>query len=116
MRFDPNALAASTADVSIDTGSVATADKERDGILKGAGWFEVEQYPHAKFTAKEFAKTKDGFEAHGELTLRTISVPVTFRFTETRKRRPGRTARRSRSRPFRLQSRIGRLGRYQVDR
>jgi polyisoprenoid-binding protein YceI len=83
VRFDPNALAASTADVSIDTGSVATADKERDGILKGAGWFEVEQYPQAKFTAKEFAKTKDGFEARGELTLRTMSVPVTFRFTET---------------------------------
>lgn len=83
VRFDPNALSDSTAEVSIDTGSVATADKERDGILKGAGWFESEQYPSANFTAKEFVKTKDGYEARGALTLRTTNVPVTLRFTET---------------------------------
>lgn len=83
VQFDADALAGSSAEVSIDTGSVATADKERDGILKGPGWFESEQYPRAKFTAKEFVKTKDGYEARGELTIRTVSVPVTFRFTET---------------------------------
>ena len=83
VRFDPNALAGSSADVTVDTASVGTSDKERDGILRGAGWFECEQYPRAHFTAKEFVKTNDGYEAHGELAIRTVSVPVTFRFKLT---------------------------------
>ena len=81
MRFDPEALAQSSADVQIDTASVATADKERDGILRGPGWFESEQFPRARFTAKEFVKTKDGFEAHGQLAIRSVTAPVIFRFT-----------------------------------
>lgn len=83
LRFDPNAPADGNVDVSIDTGSVATLDKERDGILRGVGWFESEQYPRARFAARAFVKTKDGYEAHGELTIRTVNVPVTFRFTVT---------------------------------
>ena len=81
VRFDPNALAESRADVQIDTASVATSDKERDGILRGAGWFESEQFPKARFTAKEFVKTPTGFDAHGEVTIRSASVPVTLHFT-----------------------------------
>jgi len=83
VRFDPNALAGSTAEVSIDTASVATADKERDGILTGEGWFESAKFPHAVFSAKEFVKTSAGYEAHGQLTIRSVSVPVTLRFTLT---------------------------------
>ena len=81
VRFDPGALADSRAEVSIDTGSVATANKDRDGILRGDGWFETTKFPSARFTAKEFTKTNDGFEAHGELTIRTTAVPVKFVFT-----------------------------------
>jgi polyisoprenoid-binding protein YceI len=81
VRFDPDALAQSSADVQIDTASVATSDKERDGDLRGQGWFESEQFPKARFTAKEFVKTKEGFEAHGDLTIRSATAPVTFRFT-----------------------------------
>ncbi len=83
VRFDPNALGESSAQVSIDTGSVTTADKERDGILKGAEWFESEQFPRATFVAKKFVKTPDGFEARGQLTVRTVSAPVTLHFTLT---------------------------------
>jgi polyisoprenoid-binding protein YceI len=81
VRFDPAALAQSSADVQVDTASVATSDKERDGILKGTGWFESEQFPKARFTAKEFVKTKDGYEAHGELAIRSAKAPVVLRFS-----------------------------------
>ena len=81
VRFDPAALADSRADVQIDTGSVATSDKERDGILRGAGWFESEQFPRAHFTAKQFAKANDGYEARGELTIRAVTLPVVLHFT-----------------------------------
>src|SRR5262249_2336212 len=39
VRFDPTALTDSRAEVTIDTASVATANKDRDGILRGTGWF-----------------------------------------------------------------------------
>jgi polyisoprenoid-binding protein YceI len=81
VHFDPAALAESRADVQIDTASVATSDKERDGILRGAGWFESEQFPRAHFVAKTFAKAGDGYEARGELMIRSVTLPVVFRFT-----------------------------------
>ena len=85
VRFDPNALADSRVEVLIDTASVATLDKERDGILRGTGWFEVESFPQAHFAAKEFVRTAAGFEARGELGIRAATVPVVFRFTLTEK-------------------------------
>jgi polyisoprenoid-binding protein YceI len=83
VRFDPNALGDSRADVVIDTASVTTADKERDGILSGDGWFETSAYPQARFSAKTFAQTADGFEARGDLKIRDKTVPVVFKFTLT---------------------------------
>jgi polyisoprenoid-binding protein YceI len=80
VRFDPNALGDSSATVSIATGSVATANGERDGILRGTGWFESETSPHATFTAHEFVKTDTGFLAKGELQIRSARVPVSFQF------------------------------------
>ena len=81
VHFDPAALAQSTATVSIDTGSVDTSNKERDGILRGIGWFEAQANPRAEFSAREFVKTDAGFTAQGELKVRATSVPVTFMFT-----------------------------------
>lgn len=81
VRFDPNALAESRADVVIDMTSVATADKERDGILNGAEWFDTGKFPQARFSAKTFARAGDGFEARGELCIRDKTVPLVFRFT-----------------------------------
>ena len=83
VRFDPNALADSRAEVVIDTASVATSDKERDGILNGEGWFETKAYPQARFSAKTFVRAGDGFEARGDLCIRKKTVPVVFHFTLT---------------------------------
>jgi polyisoprenoid-binding protein YceI len=83
VRFDPAALGQSRATVFIDTASVNTSDKERDGILRGAGWFEVEAFPRAQFAASTFVATDAGFAATGELTIRGASVPVTFQFSLT---------------------------------
>ena len=83
VRFDPDALGESRAEVSVDTGSVATADAERDGILRSEGWFETAAYPQAQFSAKTFVRTADGFEARGDLRIRDMTVPVVFTFTLT---------------------------------
>lgn len=81
VRFDPNALAQSSAVVSIETGSVDTANDERDGILRGEGWFESGAFPQAKFTVRGFTKADKGFVAQGDLQIRGASAPVTFQFS-----------------------------------
>ena len=77
-------MSESHASVEIDTASVDTANGERDGILKGSGWFESKQYPHAEFVADDFSATDGGFVAHGKLTIRNATVPVDFSFTVKR--------------------------------
>jgi len=84
VRFDPRQLADSRVAVAIDMGSVDTANAERDDILRGDGWFEVAAFPRATFTAADFVATDGGFVAHGDLTIRSRSVPVDFSFTMTR--------------------------------
>jgi polyisoprenoid-binding protein YceI len=83
VRFDPQRLSASHATVSIDMASVDTANPERDGILRGAGWFETDAFPRAEFVADDFVRTDDGFVAHGRLTIRSVTAPVEFTFTVT---------------------------------
>ena len=83
VRFDPNALGESRAEVVIDMASVATADKERDGILNGEGWFETKTHPKARFSAKTFVRAGDGFDARGDLCIRDKTVAVVFHFTLT---------------------------------
>ena len=68
---------------SIKTASVDTANERRDGHLKSADFFDVEN--HSEITFKSTSVTKKGegqFEVEGELTMRgvskTIVLPVEF--------------------------------------
>jgi len=82
--FDPKALGASQATVSIEPASVATGDAERDGALPTADWFDVAQFPRASFVTKSFKSLGgDRYQADGVLTLRGASRPVSLPFTLT---------------------------------
>jgi polyisoprenoid-binding protein YceI len=83
VRFDAGDLGGSRARVRIPTSSVATDDDERDGILRGPGWFESEAFPESVFEATSFSATADGFRANGTLTVRQTTVPVVFDFSLT---------------------------------
>ena len=83
IRFDPKDLATSRFDVQIETASVNTRDSERDGIIKGADLFAVEQHPSAIYIAEKFTDRGGGkYAATGKLTLRGVTrdVPVSFTF------------------------------------
>jgi polyisoprenoid-binding protein YceI len=83
VAFDPADLEASAVIVRVDTGSVATGDDERDGILRGDGWFESARFAQARFEVERFEARDGGFRAHGALTIRDQSVPVVFDFDLT---------------------------------
>jgi polyisoprenoid-binding protein YceI len=84
IRFDPAALEAARFDVTIKLASADSRNEERDEALAGADFFDVANYPEARFVATEFAAIEGGgFEARGALELRGTRQPVTLAFKWT---------------------------------
>ncbi len=70
-----------SAEVIIRTNAVSTGDTERDSTLQGGDWFDVANYPEARFSTDTLRTLQDGsFEAPGNLTIRGANTPVVFRF------------------------------------
>jgi len=88
LRFDENNLAGSTLKVTVQIGSLATGDKDRDDTLKSADLIDAQKYPTAQFQANSLTKNAGGaMEAAGKLTLRGVTrdlrVPLSIHTTAT---------------------------------
>lgn len=82
ISFDPNALDAAKADVTIVMGSARTGAIDRDGALPGRDWFAVAMFPDAQFETKAFrALGDDAYEADATLTIKGVARDVTLPFT-----------------------------------
>lgn len=82
IRFDPKDLAHSSAKVTIDVGSAATGDADRDAALPDTPWFYAAKYPKATFVTHSFkALGANRYEAQGELTIKGVTKPLTLPFT-----------------------------------
>lgn len=82
IRFDPKDLAHSSANVTIDVGSAATGDADRDAALPDVPWFWTAKYPKATFVTHSFkALGGNRYEAAGDLTIRGVTKPLTLPFT-----------------------------------
>lgn len=82
ITFSPDNLEESAVSVVIDVASFTTGSADRDETAMGADWFNVEEYPQARFEADEFRRL-DGneYEAAGELTIKDVTREVTLPFT-----------------------------------
>ena len=82
IAFDPANVAASKLNVDVKTGSLQTQFGPRDTDLKGADWFNVEEFPDMTFVGKTFT-TKEGKtgKVTGDLTLLGVTKPVTLEVT-----------------------------------
>ncbi|HZB68185.1 MAG TPA: YceI family protein [Ornithinibacter sp.] len=67
-------LADSVADVTIATASVSSGTADRDGHLRSADFFDVENHPEMTFRSTSF----DGRTLTGDLTIKGITKPVTL--------------------------------------
>jgi polyisoprenoid-binding protein YceI len=82
IRFDPKDLAHSSARVSIDVGSAATGDADRDSALPDTPWFFAAKYPKATFVTHSFkALGANRYAAQGDLTIRGVTKPLTLPFS-----------------------------------
>lgn len=83
ISLDPDKLDQAKIAVEVDIASAATGDKQRDEAMPGKDWFDVAQFPKARFVSTAVRKTDKGFEAEGELSLRGVSKPVKIPFSLT---------------------------------
>lgn len=82
VRFDPANLGGSAVEVTIQTGSARTGNKDIDLTLESDNFFEVKRFPTARFVATSFtAKGGNKYEAAAKLTIRGISQDVVLPFT-----------------------------------
>ena len=82
LSFDPNDLASSKFDATIDVATINTGNGMKNTHAKSAMWFDAEKYPVIKFTSSSITKTASGYEAKGILDMhgvqKEVSIPFTF--------------------------------------
>jgi len=67
-----------TMNGEVELGSVQTDSKKLDGHLMGEDFFDVAQFPTAKFTSTSIAQGDGGYTVTGDLDLHGVSQEVTF--------------------------------------
>ena len=70
----------SKVSVTIKVASIDTKNEKRDGHLKSDEFFDAAKYPDIKFESTKIEKTKNGFVAHGDLTMRGVTKKVELPF------------------------------------
>jgi polyisoprenoid-binding protein YceI len=82
INFDPNNLASSKFDVSIDVATINTGNGMKNTHAVSDKWLDAAKYPVIRFTSKTITKTATGYVADGTLDMhgvqKEISLPFTF--------------------------------------
>jgi polyisoprenoid-binding protein YceI len=67
----------SSVEVTIDAASITTNDEQRDGHLRSADFFEIDQHPQLTFKSTGVEAVKgDHWKVTGDLTVRGVTKPV----------------------------------------
>lgn len=83
-KFDVNIEAdgnftKSSIDVTIDAASIFTNEDQRDGHLKSADFFDVENHPTISFQGRSFKMVTNGkYILTGNLTIKGVSKEIKF--------------------------------------
>ena len=75
--------AASTVELTINPASISTGSPDRDGHLRSADFFDVEQYPAWTFRSTEVVRDGSTWTVTGDLTIKDVTKSVTIDFDET---------------------------------
>jgi len=69
----------SSVTASVDLSSVNTGQEQRDAHIRSADFFEVEKHPFMTFASTSVSPDGDRFLLVGDLTLKGVTKPVTFK-------------------------------------
>ncbi|HEY8295366.1 MAG TPA: YceI family protein [Micrococcaceae bacterium] len=73
-----NTLEASSVTATIQAASFDSGDANRDGHVRGADFFDVEQFPELTFVSTGITGAGETYQLTGDLTIRGITRPATF--------------------------------------
>lgn len=76
--LEPDDAGKCTFELKINTESIDTNNKQRDGHLRSPDFFNVKQFPAITFESTGVKAIKDGYEVTGNLTMHGTTKPVTF--------------------------------------
>ncbi len=80
--FDPDKLASSKAQISVDVGSIDTGSTEGDTEVQRKPWFNAREFPKVSFVSSVVKSLGAGrFEVTGKLTIKGKSKDVSAPFT-----------------------------------
>jgi polyisoprenoid-binding protein YceI len=71
----------SSITLTIKAESVDTNNKQRDGHLRSADFFNVKQFPSLTFKSKSFKAVEGGYEVTGDLTMHGETKSITFKLS-----------------------------------
>ncbi|TCC50748.1 YceI family protein [Kribbella capetownensis] len=71
-----DSLEESTANVTVDLGSVHTRSEQRDGHLRSGDFFDAENSPKMTFTSTALKPEGDDYILAGELTIKNVTKPI----------------------------------------
>jgi polyisoprenoid-binding protein YceI len=70
---------ASTVTAAVDLASISTGQEQRDAHIRSADFFEVETHPTMTFASTGIRPDGGDFLLDGDLTLKGVTKPVTFK-------------------------------------
>jgi len=73
----------SKVEVTIKADSIDTGVADRDGHLRSADFFEIEQHPEITFTSTDVERDGDAWTITGDLTIKGNTRPITIEFEST---------------------------------
>lgn len=81
LALDSADLTRSSVKVEIDAASIDTGVADRDGHLRSPDFFDAAKFPTLRFESRSIAKTADGYQMTGDLTIRDVTKSVTLDVT-----------------------------------
>ena len=69
----------SSVNATVDLSSINTGQEQRDAHIRSADFFEVDKHPHMTFASTGVRAEGDHFLLDGDLTLKGVTKPVTFK-------------------------------------
>jgi len=79
LELDPDRPETADFVITADVNDINTGDAKRDGHLRSADFFDVEQHPVITFKSNAVFPNGEGrYTASGDLTIRHITRPVSF--------------------------------------
>lgn len=81
--IDPENIENAKLSFTVKTDSVNTNNRNRDGHIKNADFFNARQYPEATFTSTAIKPVSDGvYELHGDFDFHGVTRPVVATLTD----------------------------------